>query len=568
MPCPNSLVDIEVKFVANEKKSTFYGGAAILMLGSIAVKLIGAVYKIPLGNILPNEAFTDFDTAYNIYNFFLTIATAGLPVALSKMVSEANTLGRRNQVERVFSVALKTFLLMGTLSFIAMSFFAAPLSSFLENPSAVWCVQCLAPSVLCVCVMATFRGYYQGHSNMVPTAVSQIIESFGKLVFGLALALAALRLVSGAETYRQRLAAAGAILGVSIGSVIALVYMLIHYFRARKDRVAATDTPDGSGAILKRLLSLAVPITLGSAAISLVTIVDTKIVMDLLEKMYHDLPELITPEAIAQQFQERGVTPELFMAQGLRGIYGKCMAIYNLPSQLMVAITASIIPAVSACLTRRDAGAASATSESALRIGMVLAFPMGVGLFALGTPIVQLLYPGVDTAIAGPIMSILGLATIFVCVMSLCNSILQANGRVGLPVIAVVVGGVVKIAVNYLLVGNYDINIMGAPIGTLCCFGVVALLDILFIRFVIPSPPSFLRAFAKPLVASGLMGAAAWAVCGLAQRFVGAKLGCLLGIFAGMVVYFALIVLLRVFSKEDMKLMPKGDKIAKILRIQ
>ena len=553
--------------MANEKKSTFFGGAAILMVGSLLVKLIGAVYKIPLGNILPNEAFTDFDTAYNIYNFFLTIATAGLPVALSKMVSESRTLGRQNQVDRIFSVALKTFLFMGLLSFVSMSVFAVPLSEYLENPSAVWCVRCLAPSVLCVCVMATFRGYYQGHSNMIPTAVSQVIESFGKLVFGLALALGALRLLSGVETYRQRVAAAGAILGVSIGSVIALCYIALYFLRRRKDRPTTADTADSGGTILKRLLSLAIPITLGSAAISLVTIVDTKIVMALLEKMYHDLPQLITPEAVAQQFEDGGVTPQLFMAQGLRGIYGKCMAIYNLPSQLMVAITASVIPAVSACLTRRDASAASRTSESALRIGMVLAFPMGVGLFALGGPIAQLLYPSIDAAVAGPIMSILGLAAIFVGVMSLWHSSLQANGRVGLPVIAVVVGGAVKIAVNYHLVGNYDVNILGAPIGTLCCFGVVALLDMVFIARVVPSPPNFLRAFAKPLVASAVMGGAAWAACGLMSRYVGPRIGCLLGIAAGMVVYFALVVLLKVFSKDDLELMPKGDKIAKILRL-
>ncbi len=136
-----------------------------------------------------------------------------------------------------------------------------------------------------------------------------------------------------------------------------------------------------------------------------------------------------------------------------------------------------------------------------------------------------------------------------------------------LPVIAVVVGGVVKVTVNYLLVGNYDINIMGAPVGTLCCFGVVALLDMVFIARVVPSPPSFLRAFAKPLVASAVMGGAAWAVCGLMSRYVGPRVGCLLGIAAGMAVYFALVVLLKVFSKDDLELMPKGDKIAKILRL-
>lgn len=553
--------------MANEKKSTFYGGAVILMVGSMLVKLIGAVYKIPLGNILSNEAYVDFNTAYNVYNLFLTIATAGLPVALSKTVSEANALGRQNQVDRVFSVVLKTFLTLGLLCFLAMSLFSAPLSVLMGDSSAVWCVRALAPSVLCVCVMAAFRGYYQGHSNMVPTAVSQVIESLGKLVFGLALAWLILNYLPGAESYRQRMSAAGAILGVSIGSVIALCYITSYYLRRRKARPAASDVPDGGGSILKRLLALAIPITLGSAAISIVTLIDTRVVLNLLEKMYHDLPQLITPEALAQQLEPGGVTPELYMAQGLKGIYDKLMAIYNLPSQLMVAITASVIPAVSACLARRDTLAASRTSESALRIGVILAFPMGVGLFALGGPIAGLLYRDMDVAIGGPILSILGLATIFVCIMSLCNSILQANGRVGLPVLAVVVGGVIKIVVNYRLVGDYDINILGAPVGTLACFGAVALLDILFIRLVVPSPPSFLRAFAKPLLASVLMGGAAWGVCGLVSRYVGPRLGCLVGILAGVAVYFALVVLLKVFSRDDLELMPKGDKIAKLLRL-
>ena len=158
--------------MAKERKNTFFGGVAILMVGSLLVKLIGAVYKIPLGNLLSNESYVDFNTAYNVYNLFLTIATAGLPVALSKTVSEAHALGRQNQVDRVFSVAFKAFLFMGLVSFVAMSVFARPLSVLMGDDSAVWCVLALSPSVLCVCVMASFRGYYQGHSNMLPTAVS------------------------------------------------------------------------------------------------------------------------------------------------------------------------------------------------------------------------------------------------------------------------------------------------------------------------------------------------------------------------------------------------------------
>lgn len=557
----------------SEKKNTFYGGAAILAIGSIIVKLIGALYKIPLGNILSNEAYTNFNTAYNVYNLFLTISTAGLPVALSKTISEADTLGRRNQIQRIFRVALTTFAVLGILSFIAMSFFGAPLAVLMGDDSAVYCIRALSPSVLCVCIMSAFRGYYQGHSNMIPTAISQIIEATCKLVIGLALAFLVLRTVTGGEAYTQRMAAAGAIFGVSVGSIIALIYMVTRYVRSRRGETVQfiPDRPDAAGNIFARLLKLAIPITLGSAAISIVTIIDTKVVLSLLRRMYENLPELISEEALEQVSQPGGVAAELFMAQGLKGVYDKCMAIYNLPSQLMVAITASVIPAVSACLAKRDKMAASRTSESALHIGVILAFPMGIGLFALAGPIVELLFPNkMDLSIAAPVMATLGLATIFVCIMLICNSILQAHGLVNLPVITVIIGGVIKIVVNYILVGNYDINIKGAPVGTLCCFAAVALLDLVIIKRVIPMPPRYTKVFVKPLIAAVLMGAAAWASHGLLVNFLhlSSRLATVGAIVIAVAVYAALVLALRVISKEDLALMPKGEKIAKILHIK
>lgn len=555
--------------MADSRKNSFYGGAAILAVGSLLVKLIGAVYKIPLARILSDEAYVDFNAAYNIYNFFLTISTAGLPVALSKTISEATTLGRYRQADRVFSVALRTFLLLGSISFLAMSVFGGPLAVLLGDESAVYCVWCLSPSVLCVCIMAAFRGYYQGHSYMVPTAVSQIIEATCKMIFGLALAFAIFKLLPGDEAYRHRMSAAGAIAGVSIGSIVALIYLFFFYHRDRRRNPPpkSTDRPDSDGAILRRLLQLAIPITLGSAAVSIVTLIDTKVVLSLLEKMYVDLPELVTPEAIAQQFRKGGVSPELYMAQGLKGVYDKCMAIYNLPSQLMVAITASVIPAVSAFLARRDKKGAGRTSESALRIGALLCLPMGFGLFALGGPIVQLVLD-LDPVTAGPIMSTLGLATIFICIMLICNSILQAHGLVNLPVLTVVVGGVIKLIVNYILVGNYDINIKGAPWGTLCCFAVASAMDLFFVKRAIASSPKYTRVFPKPLLASVLMGGAAWAVHGLLIGLVGNSLATVAGILTGVVVYAALVLVLKAISPDDLALIPKGDKIAKLLHIQ
>lgn len=538
-----------------EKKSTFFGGAAILAASAILVKVIGAIYRIPLGNILSDEVMADYNSAYNIYNFFLTISTAGLPVALSKTISEANALGRHNQVQRTFRVAFITFLILGLISFFCMTVLAAPMAQIvISNPKAVYCVMALAPSVLCVCIMSAFRGYFQGHFNMMPTGISQVIEAFFKLVVGLALALFLVNVIQKPE-----LGSVGAIIGVSCGSVVALLYILFLFFRDRKrrQRIHATDRPDGSMRILSNLLKLAIPITLGSAATSLVTLIDTKLVMSQLQSVYQTVDGL-------------GKEAALDAARGLYGIYSKTMSIYNLPFSMMVPLTACIIPAVSASLARRDHLGAQKVSESALRIGLLLALPMGMGLFALGGPIMGLLFPTIDVEVAGPLLSVLGLASVFVALQLLCNSILQANGMVNLPILAVIIGGVVKVVVNFILVGNPNIRINGAPVGTLTCFIVISALEIFIIRRSIPAPPSFLRAFLKPFVPSVIMAAAAWATYGLLTNFLhmGNSLATIGGIGVGVVVYLVLVLALRVLSREDLELMPKGDKIAKILHIK
>ena len=543
----------------SQKKSTFFGGAAILAVSAIFVKVIGAIYRIPLGNILPDDVMGDYNAAYNIYNFFLTISTAGLPVALSKTISEANALGRRNQVERVFRVAFSTFLTLGLVSFFCMTVLAGPLAEYaISNPKAVYCIMALAPSVLCVCVMSSFRGYFQGHFNMMPTGVSQIIEVGSKLLVGLALAMFCMK------QFGEAFGSVGAIIGVSFGSVVALVFIIFLFLKNRRQnrrqKSQSADKPEPAGVILSNLLKLAIPITLGSAATSIVTLIDTKLVMSQLTAIFHSVDGLT--------LAADGTGAALDAARSLYGIYSKTMSIYNLPFSMMVPLTACIIPAVSAALARRDRREAQKVSESALRVGLLLALPMGMGLCALGGPIMGLLFPRIDTAVAGPLLSVLGIASIFVALQLLCNSILQANGMVNLPIVAVVIGGLVKIAVNYTLVGNPAIRINGAPVGTLCCFLVVDILEMLIIRRAIPQPPSFLRALLKPLAAALVMAAAAWASYGLLNRFLGNALSTVGAIGVGVIIYLILVLALRAISPDDLALMPKGDKIAKILKIQ
>lgn len=542
------------------KKNTFFGGAAILAATTLIVKLIGAIYKIPLANILTDPAYADFDSAYSVYGVFLTFSTAGLPVALSKLISESLALERRNQVRRTFRLAFAAFLALGLFSFFCMSVLAVPLSTYaLKNPKAVYCVVALSPSVLCVCMVSAFRGYFQGHFNMTPTGVSQIIEAAFKVLVGIPLAYALLKMnIQNPDIpdLGERLPAVGAIIGVSVGSIVALLYMVFLYLKYRRTLPRGRDKTDSNQEILSSLFKLAIPITLTAATSSIVILIDTSIIMERLQSVY--LSQGMLPEAA------------LDAARSLKGMYAKCTSIYNLPFAMMGALTACIIPAVSAALARRNRKEAQKLSESALRIGLLVAMPMGMGIFALGEPIMALLIRNTDASIAGPLLSVLGIASIFVSIQALLNSVLQANGIVTLPVVAAILGGVAKLVVNYVLVGNPDIMINGAPLGTLACFVLIVLLELFILHRAVRRPPSFLRAAAKPALASGSMAVAVKVTYDLFSGPLsqGNTVSTLAAILVGVVIYLLLVLILQAVTAEDLSLMPKGDKIAKILKIQ
>lgn len=526
-----------------QKSNTFFGGAAILAISIAIVKVIGALYKIPLGRILGDVGFGHFNNAYAIYNLLLMISTAGLPVAMSKTISEANALGRRNQVHRVFRVALVTFIILGAISSLVMFVFAQQLADLQGDSLAAPAVRVMALSCFFVCTMSAYRGYAQGHSDMVPTAVSQVLEALTKLIVGLVLAWYLLYLGFGSE-----FSAAGAIGGVTASGFVSLVYLMIrHHRRNRRDGENASDTPDRAGRILKTLLAIAIPITLSSSVVPITTYLDTVQVQNLLQSAL-------------------GYSEEL--AVSLYGCYQKAVTIYNLPAAFMVSLTACIVPAVSAALTRKDTLGAGKIAESALRVGALLALPAGVGLSVLSAPIIQMLYPETNQEVASHCLFLLGIASIFVCMMLLCNAILQANGRAALPIWFIAISSAVKLLVNFVLVQLPAVGIKGAPMGTLVCFALVSVMELVAIKKVTPHPPRYLRVFVKPIIAAVIMGAAAWAAYGLLRNTFGNTLSVAGAIVVGCVVYAVLVVVLRIVSRDDLSLMPKGDKIAKLLRIK
>ena len=525
------------------KKSTFFGGAAVLAASIAIVKIIGALYKIPLGRILGDVGFGHFNNAYAIYNLLLMISTAGLPVAMSKTISEANALDRRNQVRRVFRVALTTFIVLGTVSSAVMLIFAQPLADVQGDSLAAPAVRVMALSWFFVCTMSAYRGSAQGHSDMVPTAGSQVLEALTKLTVGLILAWYLMSLGFGTE-----ISAAGAIGGVTASGMVSLLYLMIRYRRKPSAPPMVTDDkPESSKHILKVLASIAIPITLSASVVPITTYLDTVQVQNLLQS--------------ALGYSEN-------LAVSLYGCYQKAITIYNLPSSFMVSLTACIVPAIAACITKKDRLGAGKIAESALRMGALLALPAGVGLAVLSGPIIQMLYPETNQEVASHCLFVLGIASVFVCMMLLCNAVLQANGRASLPIWFIAIGSAAKLLVNFFLVQQPEIGIKGAPLGTLVCFVLVAVMELIAIKKVTPYPPHYFRVFIKPVIAAVVMGAAAWAGYGLLSPILGSTLGVLGAIVVGGIVYAVLVLVLKMVSKDDLALMPKGDKIARLLHIK
>ena len=536
--------------MSNQKKQSFLGGAAILAAAVVVVKFIGFFYKVPLNNILGGPGKTYFDTAYKIYNFLLTFSTAGLPLAISKLTSQAHAQGRENEKRKIFRTAIVLFFVLGTVGALFMFFQAEGLAGFLENSLAAQPIRALAPAVFCVCLLACMRGYTQGQGNMTPTAVSQVLEALLKLAIGLPLAWYVLRIGMSLE-----MGAAAAILGVTAGTAVSMLF-LVGYLAKHRNRTQSLDVPSGSSHLIRQILAIGIPITLSNSAMSILNIIDTKIVMGRLQNGL-------------------GLAEEA--AAVLNGQYRIAMNMPNMVASFVYPVTMSLIPFAAAALARKDHTEADRIISSAFRLIAILALPAGIGLSVLSTPIEILMLPmqPEDALAAGPHLRILGIALIFICLMILTNAILQTYGKEKLPIFTVIAGGVVKVVMNYILVGNPDISIHGAPISTLCCYLTICGLNLFFVWKYSPEKPRYTRLFGKPIVASAVMGAAAWAVCGLVARVLsghsayGANaLATFCGILAGVVVYGVLVITLRILRAEDVKALPKGEKIAKLLRLK
>ncbi|TCO71366.1 putative polysaccharide biosynthesis protein [Marinisporobacter balticus] len=526
---------------------SFLKGAAILAAAGIIVKIMGAFFRIPLGNMIGSEGMGYYQTSYPIYVALLTISTAGIPTAISKLVSEKNAVGDRYGAHRIFKVSFALLFIIGIVTSAILFFGSGMIVKFMKNEGARASMVAIAPALLFVPIMAAFRGYFQGLQDMVPTAISQIIEQFGRTVVGFLLAYYLLnKLNKGLE-----IAAAGASFGAAAGAITGtLMIILIYYMRRKKILKEIGLRPiqkqEPAGKILTRILYIAIPITIGAAILPIMNMIDATIVM--------------------RRLQAIGFSPD--EANGLYGqLTGFAAPLINFPQMLTVGLAVSLVPAISEASQRRDMKTVRSTVQMGTRIAVLIGLPAAMGLVILAKPIMILLFPlKPESAIgAAGSLAILGIGVIFLSLVQTFTGILQGLGRPTVPVINLFIGSIFKILATYFLTGIPSLNVKGAAIGTVTAYAIAAILNFFAVKRLTKTKFSVTNFVIKPVIAVSAMSIS---VLFVYTRFVdvfGNKLTTVVAIGVGALIYGLMLLTTGGITKEDFEMIPGGRKMAKVL---
>lgn len=550
------------------KKQTFLHGAIWLTFAMAVVKVLGALYKFPLQMIIGDEGYSYFTTAYDVYSVLMTIATSGLPLALSRTLSATNALGHHRQVRRIYKAGRFIYLALGFIGMVAMFLLCRNEYMTQQQPDAWITIVCLAPSAFLISCIGAYRGFFQGQGDMRPTSQSQMLEAAVKLVAGLSLSYLLLRL-TGSLAY----AAGGAIFGVTISCLVSTLFLRSKFLPSWNGLGNCSEGVTSYRGILKGLMAIAVPITIGSAGLQLLNFLEANLYMgNLVNLGDSDLPLVVAIRESILQAEPNIALSDLHrkIAANMKGIYNFMYTFFNMPVAFIAPIGVSVLPAVTEYLTLKKDAMVKSTEESAARIAGLMALPCSVGMTLLAGPIAALRYSGIRLVVATQFMQILGICVFFYACVTLLNAILQSHNYAHVPVINTVLCGVVRLGLVYTLTANPQINVIGIPIGGMFSYVGILLLDLFAISRLVPQKPKLMRNMLRPVLPAAIMGVAVWGSLYVLQNVLhitSSLICCGIPIMVGVIVYAVAIILCKTIKKEDCMLLPKGEKIAKLLHL-
>lgn len=544
---------------------SFIYGATIMVVSTAIVKVLGMLFRIPLSNLIGESGMGYYSTAYDVYLPIYALAMAGLPVAVSRITAEYVQKGRYQDVRKTLKVAQKAFLVTGLTGFLLMLAIAYPFIVLTGNSGALKGMLTIAPSVLFCCIMSSYRGYYEGLRNMYPTAISTIIEAAGKLILGYGMAFFVIKYYGKLTPKSASLAAAAALLGITLGTVLSAVYLIVRHKKPgdgiSSQMLIDSKQADSSKTILKSLIAISVPVVLGSLVTNIASLIDVTMVQRQLSVAVKEAPEYF--RATYGEYIEDIKNSEI--PNYLYGVYkGYAFTLYNLVPTITSVIGVSALPVLAMAWTKKDSTEVKKNVESMVKITGLVAIPCGIGLMALPYPILNLLFNTKSIDISANLLFVLGATAVFAGIMSPINNMLQAIGKQWVPVRNILVGAIIKIVVNFILVGIPQINIMGAPVGTLCCYVYIALSNMICIAKYSKAKPRVFAVLLKPLIAGVVTGFAAYFSNMLFVLKLPERLSVILAIMVAVLVYVIMLIALKAITEEDLSNFPKGDKLVKL----
>lgn len=530
-----------------EKKS-FVNGAMVLAVAGLLVKFIGAVYRIPLNNIVGVESMRYYDIVYRYYTWLLVISSSGLPTAISKLVSERITLNDYRGARAVFNTAFILLLSIGTITTLIMFFGAKGFSAISYPKDAVdeiakqaLSFRALAFSLLFVSVMCAYRGYLQGMQNMAGTAASQVMEQAGKLAVGFTLAF---KLLERGPEY----AAMGALIGVSASEFLALIVVYLFYRRKKQEinYKISREKKHGTApfkSISKKLFAIAVPVTIGASVMPLTGIIDGALIIRMLGNIGYTVSESGDLYSLLYSF----VTP-----------------IINMPAVITVALAMSLVPAISAYVAKKDIRRVKSASLTGMKLALIIGTPCAVGLFVLAKPILGMLYSSLDEAqlaVASSLMKTSCVGVVFLSLVQTLTGVIQGFGKPVAPVINLAFGGILKVIALFVLMRMPEINIQGAAVSTVVCYAAAGILDVFYLVRKTNMKLNIFDVFVKPIASSMLMGVVVGLLYNALDTNVNHYIATLGSVGVGVIIYIAAIFALKMLSEEDLEFIPGGKKL-------
>ncbi len=549
------------------KQQSFEYGAMILLCSTLIVKVIGAIFKIPLARLWTEDGFGCFDSAYQLFTPIYTLAMAGLPIAISRIVATHVRNGKYKDARNSFKVAKKLFMITGLGGFIIMLLLAYPFVKYTDaSGDSIYSIFAIAPALFFCCVMSAYRGYYEGLRNMYPTAISDIIEALGKLILGYGFAYVIMKI-----TGRYDLSAAGAMLGIVVGGIASATFLTLRY-KLKGDGITlaeyeAAPEPESNKMLAKVLISIAIPVVLASLANSFSSLADTFFVKSQLTRMMDNHVDTIR-DMYQSAIADRNMNAETLLKDSqipnfLFGVRGKAFTLYKLVPSITSVLGVSALPVLASAWAKKDKLIVKRNMESTLKLTALISMPIGIGFLAMGDDIMGLLYGTVASVeIGGIMLRIYGLTAVFAGLAIPMTSMLQAIGKEKISLRNVAIGAVLKVAVNFALVGIPTINIRGAAIGTFVCFFFVFISNLLSLIKYTGVVPNIYKTILKPFIAALSCGIVAY-VLDLSSM---GKMGTILEIGVAAVVYVAVIILLNTFEPDDVLSLPKGEKLLKVFK--